>query len=394
MGAWAVKSEISGAAYGPARRQARGAQGQRLPGRRADDERRVDARRLRARRRRHGGDAHPRCRRHHRRQSACEYFCLSGGSHTSQQRAGAQPVSARLLGRWLLVGAAARWWALAKSKWRSAATRAARYACPARTRGCYGMKATHGLVPYTGAMPIEATIDHLGSDDRDGRRQRTAARGDRRRRRHRSAPVRRARRQIHRALGRGVAGMRIGVVTRGVRPSESASPTSTRRCARARRSCASLGAIVDELSIPMHLDGPAIWTPIALEGLQAQMMHGNGMGFNWRRPVHDQPARRARQLARACQRTVAHAEDIDAGRRLLHPSLPRPFLCEGAEPLTPAAPRLRRRTVALRPAADADVADEGHAAAAVRMRRSRSSASAASRCCRIRARSTLPAIRL
>ena len=31
----------------------------------------------------------------------------------------------------------------------------------------------------------------------------------------------------------------------------------------------------------MHLDGLAIWTPIALEGLQAQMMHGNGMGFNW-----------------------------------------------------------------------------------------------------------------
>jgi amidase len=43
----------------------------------------------------------------------------------------------------------------------------------------------------------------------------------------------------------------------------------------------SLGAIVEEVSIPMHLDGLAIWTPIALEGLQAQMMHGNGMGFNW-----------------------------------------------------------------------------------------------------------------
>ena len=32
----------------------------------------------------------------------------------------------------------------------------------------------------------------------------------------------------------------------------------------------------------MHLDGVAIWTPIALEGLQAQMMHGNGMGYNWK----------------------------------------------------------------------------------------------------------------
>jgi amidase len=45
---------------------------------------------------------------------------------------------------------------------------------------------------------------------------------------------------------------------------------------------ARLGAIVEEVSVPMHLDGGAIWTPIALEGLQAQMMLGNGMGFNWK----------------------------------------------------------------------------------------------------------------
>ena len=42
------------------------------------------------------------------------------------------------------------------------------------------------------------------------------------------------------------------------------------------------GAIVEPVSIPMHRDGAAIWTPIALEGLVAQMMHGNGMGFNWK----------------------------------------------------------------------------------------------------------------
>jgi amidase len=42
------------------------------------------------------------------------------------------------------------------------------------------------------------------------------------------------------------------------------------------------GARVMDISVPMHLDGVAIWTPIVLEGLQVQMMHGNGMGFNWR----------------------------------------------------------------------------------------------------------------
>ena len=33
---------------------------------------------------------------------------------------------------------------------------------PAIFCGCYGMKPTHGLVPYTGVMPIESTIDHTG----------------------------------------------------------------------------------------------------------------------------------------------------------------------------------------------------------------------------------------
>ena len=30
----------------------------------------------------------------------------------------------------------------------------------------------------------------------------------------------------------------------------------------------------------MHLAGPAIWTPIAVEGATVQMMHGNAYGFN------------------------------------------------------------------------------------------------------------------
>ena len=33
---------------------------------------------------------------------------------------------------------------------------------PAAYCGVYGMKATHGLVPYTGVMPIEITLDHTG----------------------------------------------------------------------------------------------------------------------------------------------------------------------------------------------------------------------------------------
>ncbi len=33
---------------------------------------------------------------------------------------------------------------------------------PSSWNGCVGLKPTWGLVPYTGAMSIEPTIDHLG----------------------------------------------------------------------------------------------------------------------------------------------------------------------------------------------------------------------------------------
>ena len=33
---------------------------------------------------------------------------------------------------------------------------------PSSWSGCYGLKPTHGLVPYSGVMSIEATIDTVG----------------------------------------------------------------------------------------------------------------------------------------------------------------------------------------------------------------------------------------
>ena len=39
---------------------------------------------------------------------------------------------------------------------------------------------------------------------------------------------------------------------------------------------------MDEISVPMHADGTAIWTPIALEGLTDIMMKGNGFATGWK----------------------------------------------------------------------------------------------------------------
>jgi amidase len=210
----------------------------------------------------------------------CEYFCLSGGSHTSALGPVHNPykhgyaAGGSSSGSAALVGAGEIEMAIGGDQGGS-------IRMPACWCGCYGMKATHGLVPYTGVMPIEATIDHTGpitatvadnallleviagADGLDPRQY--DARVD----------------KYTAALGRGVAGLRIGVVTEsfGHPVSETDVDQKVRQAAERLRA---LGATVEEVSIPMHLDGPAIWTSIALEGLEMQMMHGNGMGFNWK----------------------------------------------------------------------------------------------------------------
>ena len=210
----------------------------------------------------------------------CEHFCLSGGSHTNSAGPVHNPykfgysAGGSSSGCGALVGAGEVEMAIGGDQGGSVRM-------PATYSGCYGMKATHGLVPYTGAMPIEATIDHLGpmtttvadnallleviagADGLDPRQY--DVRVD----------------KYTTALGRGVAGLRIGVVSEsfGHPQSEADVDAKVRDAAERLRS---LGAQVEDVSIPMHLDGIAIWTPIALEGLQAQMMAGNGMGFNWK----------------------------------------------------------------------------------------------------------------
>jgi amidase len=209
----------------------------------------------------------------------CEYFCLSGGSHTSALGPVHNPykhgyaAGGSSSGCGALVGAGEIEMAIGGDQGGS-------IRMPSCWSGCYGMKATHGLVPYTGVMPIEATIDHAGpmtttvadnallleviagADGLDPRQYNV--RVD----------------KYTTALGRGVAGMRIAVITEsfGWPSSEADVDARVREAAERLRS---IGATVEDVSIPMHLDGGAIWTPIALEGLMVQMMHGNGMGFNW-----------------------------------------------------------------------------------------------------------------
>jgi amidase len=210
----------------------------------------------------------------------CEYFCLSGGSHTNATGPCHNPhkhgysAGGSSSGSGALVGAGEVDMAIGGDQGGS-------IRMPASYCGCYGMKATHGLVPYTGVMPIENTIDHTGpmtQNVADNALFLEVLAGEDGLDPRQYAP------QVDNytaALGRGVRGLRIGVVKEGFgRPESERDVDEKVRAAAAHFK--SLGATVDEISAPMHMAGVAIWTPIALEGLTMQMMHGNGFGTGWK----------------------------------------------------------------------------------------------------------------
>jgi len=152
---------------------------------------------------------------------------------------------------------------------------------PSAFCGIYGLKPTHGLVPYTGMMPIEHTLDHAGpmtstveenallleviagADGLDPRQY---------------APV------VDRyteALDAGAEGLRIGVVREGFDQVFSEPDVDGKVRAAAAR-FEGLGATVSEISIPMHSLGLSIWAPIAIEGSLELVMKGDAVGTGWR----------------------------------------------------------------------------------------------------------------
>ena len=206
-----------------------------------------------------------------------EYLCLSGGSHTNATGPVHNPhkrgysCGGSSSGSAALVAAGAVDMALGGDQGGS-------IRIPASFCGVYGLKPTHGLVPYTGILPIEVTVDHVGpmtatvadnalllevlagADEYDPRQRGVEAQS------------------YATGMTSGVAGMRIGVVKEGFgHPGAEAEVEAKARAAAER--LAALGAEVAEVSVPMHLEGEAIWTPIILQGLTETMMWTDGFGI-------------------------------------------------------------------------------------------------------------------
>jgi amidase len=151
---------------------------------------------------------------------------------------------------------------------------------PSAFSGTVGHKPTHGLVPYTGAFPIEQTIDHLGPMTRtvadaalmlsvlagvDGLDPRQPTVLD---------PV-----DYVAELAGSVSGLRVGVLAEGF-----GTPVSEPGVDEAVRSSIDvlrgLGMTTADASVPWHVDGMAVWNVIATEGAAYQMLDGNGYGMN------------------------------------------------------------------------------------------------------------------
>lgn len=215
--------------------------------------------------------------------SVCEDLCFSGASHTAATGPVRNPwdptrtSGGSSSGSGALVAAGEVDMAIAGDQGGSVRM-------PSAFCGVCGIKPTFGLVPYTGAYPIESTIDHLGPIARtiddlaalldviagpDGKDPRQAG-----------APTESVDYAAH--LDAGIDGMRVGIVSEGFGWDGLSEDEVDATVETAALSLKQAGAKVSAVSIPRHRDALAVWNVIATEGAMWQMIRGNGYGMNYR----------------------------------------------------------------------------------------------------------------
>src|SRR5437867_3032442 len=91
----------------------------------------------------------------------CEYFCCSGGSHTSAAGPVQNPRRPGYSAGGSSSGSAAVV-AAGEVDMAIGGDQGGSIRIPAAYCGVYGLKPTHGLVPYTRILPIDTTLDHTG----------------------------------------------------------------------------------------------------------------------------------------------------------------------------------------------------------------------------------------
>lgn len=242
-----------------------------------------------------------------------EYFCMFGGSHTASSGVVHNPHRMGWSAGGSSSGSAVAL-VTGDADMTLGADQAGSIRMPASWSGVVGLKPTYGLVPYTGIATLDASFDHVGPMTRtvtdnarllsviagpDGfdPRQRDVVVGD-----------------YLAQLDEGVTGLRIGLLREGfgTEHAEAAVDRTVRAAAEGLRGA---GAVVEEVSVPLHALAPALWTAIAIEGMAETVLRNQGFGFG----------RLDRYPVDMMQRLLDHRGDADA-----HPANVRLFTLVGA----------------------------------------------------------------
>jgi amidase len=212
--------------------------------------------------------------------AVCEDLCFSGGSHTSRTGPVRNPwdrsrsAGGSSSGSAALVAAGQADLALGGDQGGS-------IRIPSAFCGTVGHKPSYGLVPYTGAFPIENTLDHLGPITRTVRDAAlllgVLAGPDGLDSRQRTDPPPA---DYLADLDAGAAGLRIGIVEEGFAIPGLSQAGVDESVRAAADTLAAAGAKVTTVSVPWHRDGLHVWNVIGTDGVVGQMIDGNGYGMN------------------------------------------------------------------------------------------------------------------
>ena len=164
---------------------------------------------------------------------------------------------------------------------------------PASHNGIVGHKPTYGLVPYTGAMMIEMTMDHVGpmadNVENCARLLSAMAGPDPLDPRQRGVIPKNYVKYYTAAIGKGCKGIKIGVLEDGFGFPDPWGDTGLpgsekevdKKVRAALQRLKKKGASLTKVSNPRHEDAFHLWSIIILEGAAAFMLKGNGVGTNW-----------------------------------------------------------------------------------------------------------------
>jgi amidase len=210
--------------------------------------------------------------------AVCEYYCVSGGSHTSSSGPVHNPRKRGYTAGGSSSGSAALV-AAGEVDMAIGGDQAGSIRIPASHCGIVGLKPTFGLVPYTGIAPLEITLDTCGpmtANVRDNAllleviagpdgidsRQRGVAAG-----------------RYSATLDGGAKSLRIGVLKEGFGHANSEPDVDARVRAAAQR-FARLGATVEDVSVPSHPEGFPVWAAVRGDAACVTLLETNGASIS------------------------------------------------------------------------------------------------------------------